>query len=83
MQDLISSNVTVKHIEEVTEMPLGFLVGLTILGITIFVYLWIDAGKEDKTDILFREMKLLNRKTSRIEKKLRIRKARGNDVSGK
>ena len=76
MQDLVSSNATVEHIEEVTKMPFWFLVGLTVLVVTIFAYLWINAGKEDNMDTLIRKMESLNRKVNRIERKLGHKKLR-------
>jgi len=73
---LLSANTT--RIREATKLSTGALLAIGVILAGIFVYLWIDAGKEDKTDILIREMKLLNRKTGRIEKKLRIRKVKNN-----
>jgi fucose 4-O-acetylase-like acetyltransferase len=46
-KDLVSTNMTVKHIEEATNLPLLVLIGIAVLLVSIFVYLWIDTGKDE------------------------------------
>ena len=66
IDDLLSANMT--KIVEATKMSGGVLLTIIIILIGIFIYLWIDAGKEDKMDKLIKEMKSINRKLNKIEK---------------
>ena len=65
---LLSANMT--KIMEVTNLSAGMVAAIIIALVGIFIYLWIDAGKEDKMDILIKQIKSLNCKMSRIERKL-------------
>jgi hypothetical protein len=68
INDLLSANLT--RIMEATKMSVGVLVAIIIVLIGILVYLWIDAGKESKLDELIREVKLLNRRLHKVEKRM-------------
>lgn len=72
IEDLLSANMT--KIVGATKMSGGALLTIIIILVGIFIYLWIDAGKEDKIDKLIKEMKSLNQKVNKIEKKIGSKK---------
>ena len=76
LQDMVSLNTTVIYIEEVTRMPFWFLVGLVVLIIVIFIYLWIEAGEEDGIDKLDKK---IDRRFKELIKEV---KALRNDLKG-